>query len=229
MKRFKSHRLEEIVNSQEQGLKPALLNFMANTSNNRTIDYTHSIDISFEERRNEIIMNLAKIRKARHFNQRDYNRLIKTLNRISSTNFIEYDLKAFMKKVNKRIDFDAFYLIPDTNHVHMLLVVYKGNIKHFNRKAKKRPYCWDVKVNEFNSDIGEYLENKVKYLMTRRNMNIKEYENIVYDFYPDRERIDSFFDEYQTVYEFKLDNLGKGLREKLSKYIKTQMLNEVLQ
>ena len=125
------------------------------------------------------------------------------------------DLKAFMRRVKMRLDFDAFYLIPDANHVHMLLVVYDGDIKHFTRKAKKRPYCWDIKLNEFNSSVGEYLENKVKYLMNKRNMNINQYEDIVYDFYPNRERIDSFFDKFPTVYDYKLHEMGKRIRKNL--------------
>ena len=214
MKKFKSYNLEEIVNIQEQGLKDALLNFMAKTSNNRTIDYTHSIDISFEERRHKTIRRIAEIRKENRFNLREYNRCLNILQRMSSTSRIEYDLKAFMRRVKKRIDFDAFYLIPDTNHVHMLLVVYDGNIEHFDRKVRKRPYCWDIWKKPFDSDMGEYLENKVKYLMSKRNMNLADYENIVYDFYPDRERIDSFFDKYSTVYDYKLSETGKALSEK---------------
>jgi len=214
MKQAKSYNLEKIVNIQMQGLKPALLDFMANTSNNKTIDYTHSIDISFEERRHQTIKKMNNIRKENTFNIRDYDRMLKILNRTSSTRIIEYDLKAFMKKVRLKLDFDAFYLIPDINHVHMLLVVYNGDIKHFKRKAKNRPYCWNIKVNEFNSSEGEYLENKVKYLITKRNMNLAYYEDIVYDFYPNRERIDSFFDKYPTVYEYKLYEMGKAINGK---------------
>ena len=125
MERFISHRLEEIVNIQKQKLKPALIDFIANTStNNRKISYTHTVDISFEERRKEIIKRIAENRNKKNFNQRDYNRCQSILNRISSTSRIEYDLKAFMRRAKNRLDFSAFYLIPDTNHVHMLLVVY---------------------------------------------------------------------------------------------------------
>ena len=114
---------------------------------------------------------------------------------MSSTTRIEYDLKAFMRRVKKRLDFDAFYLIPDTNHVHMLLVVYNGNIKHFNRKAEKRPCCWNIKVNEFNSSLDEYLENKVKYLMKKRNMNPQD----------DWATPPRFLESLDKVYKFDFD------------------------
>jgi hypothetical protein len=36
-------------------------------------------------------------------------------------------------------------------------------------------------------------------------------------FYPNRERIDAFFDKYESMYDFKLHEMGKALREKLSR------------
>ena len=48
-------------------------------------------------------------------------------------------------------------------------------------------------------------------------MNLAEYENIVYDFYPDKERIDLFFDQYPTVYDYKLHQMAIALNEKLSR------------
>ena len=45
--------------------------------------------------------------------------------------------------------------------------------------------------------MDEYLEHKVEYLMEDgRNMKMKDYEEIIYNFYPDKNRIDSFFDKY---------------------------------
>ena len=112
MKQFKSYNLEEIVNIQEQKLKPALLNFIANTSNNRTIDYTHTIDISFEERRHEVLKRLKYIRHSNIVNFQEVKRLERIINRLSHVNYIEYDLRAFTRRMKRKIDFDAFYLIP---------------------------------------------------------------------------------------------------------------------
>jgi hypothetical protein len=54
---------------------------------------------------------------------------------------IELDLIAFLRRIRKRLDFDAFYIIPNETHVHILLVLYDGDIKHFIRKAKDKPYA----------------------------------------------------------------------------------------
>lgn len=219
MDRFKSYNLERIVNSQKQNLKPALLEFIATTSKGRTIDYTHTIDISFEERRHKIMKDMAVIRSSNYYNPVDYNRMEKTLYRLSYVNYIEYDLKAFFRRIKNKIDFDAFYLIPDKNHVHMLIALYDGDIKHFIRKAKNRPYCWDIEVGEFNSgfDLDEYIEIKVKYIMSKKNFDINRYQDIIFNFYPDRKRIDKFFDKYPTMYTYKLHKMGRALKDKLSK------------
>lgn len=214
---FKSYNLERIVNSQKQNLKSALLEFIATTSKGRTIDYTHTIDINFEERRHKVMREMAVIRSSKYYNPVDYKRLEKTLYRLSSVNSIEYDLKAFLRRIKNKIDFDAFYLFPDNNHVHMLLVLYDGDIKHFTNMAKRRPYCWDIIVGAFKLDfMDDYLENKVKYIMSKKNLNTNRYENIIYDFYPDRERIDTFFDRFPTVYDYKLHEMSRKLRERFS-------------
>ncbi len=83
--------------------------------------------------------------------------------------------------------------------------------------AKNRPYCWNVKWKKFDTTMDEYLENKVGYLMKDKNINLRNYEEIIYDFYPDRERIDTVFDKFQTVYDYKLHDMSKALKEKLAK------------
>jgi hypothetical protein len=83
--RFKSENIERIVNRQTYLLRPELVEFVARTSNGNAIDYTHTIDINFEERKHEIQKKLAILRKAPVFNIREYERLVRTLARISST------------------------------------------------------------------------------------------------------------------------------------------------
>ena len=100
----------------------------------------------------------------------------------------------------------------------MLLVLYQGDIKHFIRKAKNKPYYWDVKWKPFDTTKDEYLENKVKYLMEDGgNMDMRNYEEIIYDFYPDRKRIDSFFDRHRNMYDYKLYEMGRNLRKRFWK------------
>ena len=159
---------------------------------------------------------MAILRKAKYFNRKDYQRMEKTLYRMSSVSFIDQDFKMFLKRARRSVNFDAFYLIPNADHLHMLLVLYKGNVKHLVNQARKRPYCWNVKSGPFSSNkLDEYLDNKVKYLMLAKNMNLKQYEEILYDFYPNRDRIDKFFDQYQIFYDYKLHEMGKELRVRL--------------
>lgn len=210
--RFKSENIERIVNRQTNLLKPELVEFVARTSSGNAIDYTHTIDINFEERKHEIIRRLTTLRKNGNPNTFELKRLETTLKRLSSNTIIEYDLKALLRRIRKRLDFDAFYIIPNENHVHILLVLYNGNIKHFIRKAKDKPLCWNVEWAEFATTMDEYLENKVKYLMAKnRNMDMKNYEEIIYNFYPDKSRIDSFFDKYRNMYEYRLHYLANSL------------------
>ena len=61
------------------------------------------------------------------------------------------------------------------------------------------------------------MENKIKYLMGKKNLNIRQYEEIIFDFYPDRKRIDAFFDQYQTIYDYRLSELGKAISERLKR------------
>ena len=82
--RFKSENMERIVNRQTHLLRSELVEFVARTTNGNAIDYTHTIDISFEERKHEIQKKLAILRKAPKFNIREYERLIRTLTRMSS-------------------------------------------------------------------------------------------------------------------------------------------------
>jgi len=216
--RFNSENIERIVNNQTHLLRPELIEFVARTTNGNAIDYTHTIDISFEERKHEIQKNLAILRKASVFNIHEYERLVRTLARMSTTRSIELDLIAFLMRVRKRLEFDAFYIIPDENHVHILLVLYDGDIKHFIKQAKRRPYCWNVEWAEFATTMDEYLEHKVKYLMEDgRNMKMKDYEEIIYNFYPDKNRIDSFFDKNRNMYEYRLHEMKKELSKRLSR------------
>lgn len=98
-----------------------------------------------------------------------------------------------------------------------LIFLYDGDIKHFIRKARDKPLCWNVEWNPFDTTMDEYLENKVKYLMDKdRNMDMKNYEEIIYNFYPDKNRIDTFFDKYRNMYEYRLYEMGNELREKFS-------------
>ena len=215
---FKSENIERIVNRQTYLLRPKLVEFVARTSSGKAIDYTHTIDINFEERKHEIQKKLAILRKAPVFNIREYERLVRTLARISSTRVIELDLIAFLRRIRKRLDFDAFYIIPNETHVHILLVLYDGDIKHFIRKAKDKPYCWNVEWKPFDTTMDEYLEKKVEYLMEDgKNMKMKDYEEIIYNFYPDKNRINSFFDEYRNMYEYRLHEMGKKLSKRLSR------------
>jgi len=215
--RFNSENIERIVNRQTHLIRPELIEFVARTYNDNAIDYTHTIDINFEERRHEIIRRLTTLRKSGNPNTFELKRLETTLKRLSSATIIEYDLKSFLRRVRKRLDFDAFYIIPNENHVHILLVLYDGDIKHFVRQVKNRPYCWNVKWKKFDTNMDEYLENKVKYLMEKdRNMDMKNYEEIIYNFYPDKNRIDSFFDKHRNMYEYTLFLQGKELKERLS-------------
>jgi len=117
----------------------------------------------------------------------------------------------------KRLDFDAFYTIPNETHVHILLVLYDGNIKHFIMQAKRRPYCRNVEWKKFDTTMDEYLEHKVEYLMEDgRNMKMKDYEEIIYNFYPDKRRIDAFFDKHRNIYEHTLQETGKRLISRLN-------------
>jgi hypothetical protein len=210
--RFSSENIERIVNKQTHLLRPELVEFVSRTTNGNAIDYTHTIDINFEERKHEIQKKLAILRKAPVFNIREYERLVRTLARMSSVRAIEFDLIAFLMRLRNRLDFSAFYIIPDETHVHILLVLYDGDIKHFIRQAKNRPYCWNVEWKPFETTMDEYLENKVKYLMAKdKNMDMKNYEEIVYNFYPDKNRINSFFDKHRNMYEYRLHEMGKGL------------------
>jgi hypothetical protein len=198
-------------------IRPELVEFVARTTNGNAIDYTHTIDINFEERRHDIIRRLPKLRKDGNPNTFELKRLETTLKRLSSTTIIEHDFKGFLRRIRKRLDFDAFYIIPNETHVHILLVLYDGDIKHFIRKAKDKPLCWNVEWSKFDTTMDEYLENKVKYLMAKdRNMDMKNYEGITYDFYPDKSRIDSFFDKYRNMYEYTLQETGKPLINRLS-------------
>ena len=135
--RFNSENIERIVNKQTNLLRPELVKFVARTSNGNAIDYTHTIDINFEERKHEIIRRLTTLRKNGNSNTLEVKRLETTLKRLSSTTIIEYDLLSFLRKIRKRLDFDAFYIIPNETHVHILLVLYDGDIKHFIRKANE--------------------------------------------------------------------------------------------
>ena len=66
--------------------------------------------------------------------------------------------------------------------------------------------------------MDEYLENKVKYLMEKDiNMDMKNYEEIIYNFYPDKNRIDSFFDKHRNMYEYRLREMRKELIVKFSR------------
>ena len=220
--KFKSYSIERIVNSQLHKLKTELVEMVARTPNGNAIDYTHTIDISFEERKHQILKRLAIVRKSRSFNNHEYERLRTTLARLSSVSIINHDLIAFIGRVRRKINFDAFYIIPNETHAHILLVLYQGDIKHFIRKAKERPYCWNVKYKPFATTIDNYLENKIKYLMEKeKNMKIKNYEEIIYDFYPDRKRIDSVFGTNRNMYEYELGELGKKLNCKLSNHFET--------
>ena len=101
------------------------------------------------------------------------------------------------------------------DNVHLL---YDGEIKHFIRKATNNPCCWNVEWKPFDTTMNEYLEKKVEYLMEDgKNMNMKNYDEIIYDFFPDKSRIDSFFDKFRNMYEYKLQEMGKELSEKFLK------------
>ena len=76
---YKSDNLEEIINKQIHDLKPILIDYISKTKNGRTIDYTHTIDISFEERRHQIIKQMAILKNARYFKPKDYRRMEKIL------------------------------------------------------------------------------------------------------------------------------------------------------
>ncbi len=216
--RFKSENLERIVNRQTYLIRPELVEFVSRTYNGNAIDYTHTIDINFEERKHNIQKKLAKLRKSEIFNIREYERLIRTLARMSCVRIIELDLIAFLMRLRKRLDFDAFYIIPNETHAHILLVLYDGDVKHFIRQVKNRPYCWNVEWKPFDTTMNEYLEKKVEYLMEDgKNMNMKNYDEIIYDFYPDKSRIDSFFEKHRNMYEYRLQEMGKELSEKFLK------------
>ena len=60
--RFKSYNIERIVNRQTHLLRPELVAFVARTSNGKAIDYTHTIDINFEERRHKIVRKKTNLR-----------------------------------------------------------------------------------------------------------------------------------------------------------------------
>jgi len=66
--------------------------------------------------------------------------------------------------------------------------------------------------------MDEYLDKRVKYLMEDgKNMKMKNYEEIIYNFYPDKNRTDSFFDKHRNMYEYRLHEMEKGLSVKLSR------------
>lgn len=207
--KFTSNNIERIIKSQTHKLSPELIEFVARTPNGNAIDYTHTIDISFEERRHDILKNLVILRQKKNYNIFEYKRLETIIKRLSSVSVIEHDLKDFLRRTRKNIDFDAFYIIPNENHVHILIVLYNGNIKTFLRKARKRPCCWDVGYDDFATTVDEYLENKVKYCMGKKNMNIRNYEEIVYDFYPNKDRLNAFFDRHRNMYEYRLQEMSR--------------------
>jgi hypothetical protein len=215
--KFKSYNLEEIYNRQMSFIKSHLIDFIGRNANGKTIDYTHTIDINFESRRHQLLKQLAILNSRRIFNQEEYARIKSILDRLSSVNTINYDFRAFLEKAKLRVDFDAFYLIPDENHIHMLIVLHNGDIKHLLRMAKNRPYCWDVKRKDFKIGLmDEWIANKIKYFMKTKNISKYSYEECIYDFYPNRERIDTFFDQYQTMYDYRIHEMGKALKEKMS-------------
>ena len=47
-------------------------------------------------------------------------------------------------------------------------------------------------------------------------MEMKNYEEIIYNFYPDKNRIDSFFNEHRNMYEYRLHEMGKKLNVEYS-------------
>lgn len=99
-----------------------------------------------------------------------------------------------------------------------LIVLYDGDIKHFIRQSKGKPLYWNVKWEKFDTTMDEYLEHKVKYLMEKdRNMKMKNYEEIIYNFYPDKSRIDYFFDRHRNMYEYRLREMRKELIVKISR------------
>ena len=98
--RFNSENIERIVNRQTNLLRPELVEFVARTSNGNAIDYTHTIDINFEERKHEIIRRLTTLRKNGNSNTLEVKRLETTLKRLSSTTIIEYDLLSFLIGMN---------------------------------------------------------------------------------------------------------------------------------
>jgi hypothetical protein len=44
---------------------------------------------------------------------------------------------------------------------------------------------------------------------------MKNYEEIVYNFFPDKIRIDSFFDKHRNMYEYKLHEMSENLIRKI--------------
>lgn len=214
--KFKSVNIEEIYNRQMSSIKSHLIDFIGKTSKGKIIDYTHTIDINFEERKHQIIKQMAILRSERHFRINDYRRMESILFRLSSVNRINYDFRAFLEKAMLRTDFDAFYLIPDENHIHMLLVLYSGEIKHLLRMLRKRPYCWNIKCGEFKPRfLDEWVANKIKYFMENKNVSKYNYEECIYDFYPNKDRIESFFDKYPSMYDYILHEMGKALRNRV--------------
>jgi hypothetical protein len=215
--KFKSDKIEEIYNRQMSSIKSHLIDFIGKTSKGRVIDYTHTIDINFEARKHQIMKQMAILRSQRYFRINDYNRMQSILFRLSSVNTINYDFRAFLERARIRTDFDAFYLIPDENHIHMLLVLYSREIKHLLRLARKHPYYWNVKCGEFEPRfLDDWLANKVKYIMKDKNLSKYNYEECIYDFYPNKDRIESFFEQYPSMYEFTLEEMGRELTEKMS-------------
>ena len=47
-------------------------------------------------------------------------------------------------------------------------------------------------------------------------MKMKDYEEIIYNFYPDKNRIDSFFDKHRNMYEYRLHAMVRKLLSKIS-------------
>ena len=48
-------------------------------------------------------------------------------------------------------------------------------------------------------------------------MNMKDYEEIIYNFHPDKNRINSFFDKYRNMYQYRLGEMRKELIVKFSR------------
>jgi hypothetical protein len=51
-------------------------------------------------------------------------------------------------------------------------------------------------------------------IFTANEMNMKNYEEIIYNFYPDKSRMDLFFDKHRNMYEYRLYEMGRQIRGK---------------